>query len=51
MKDTFADVVESWAERIDALRAYSTAGVRPDCDFFLWKINSATRISASSAPS
>ena len=21
-----------------ALRAYSTTGVRPDCDFFLWKI-------------
>jgi chlorite dismutase len=38
MKDGFADVVESWAERMDALRAYSTAGVRPDCDFFLWKI-------------
>jgi len=38
MKDGFADVVESRAERMDALRAYSTAGVRPDCDFFLWKI-------------
>ena len=36
-KDAFADVVESWAERLE-LRAYSTAGVRPDCDFFLWKI-------------
>src|SRR5438309_1331004 len=23
---------------MDALRAYSTAGVRPDTDFFLWKI-------------
>ena len=38
MKDAFADVVESSAERMDSLRAYSTAGVRPDCDFFLWKI-------------
>jgi chlorite dismutase len=23
---------------MDALRAYSVTGVRPDCDFFLWKI-------------
>jgi chlorite dismutase len=38
MKDAFADVVESGAARMDALRPYSTAGVRPDCDFFLWKI-------------
>ena len=38
MKDAFAEVVEGRAERMDALRAYSTAGVRPDCDFFLWKI-------------
>ena len=37
-KAVFAEVVEAWAERLDALRAYSTAGVRPDCDFFLWKI-------------
>src|SRR5689334_18750039 len=37
-KDAFADVVESWAERFTHLRAYSTVGVRPDCDFFLWKI-------------
>ncbi len=37
-KDAFAEVVEDWAGRMDALRAYSTAGVRPDCDFFLWKI-------------
>ncbi len=36
-KDAFAEVVESWAERLE-VRAYSTAGVRPDCDFFLWKI-------------
>ncbi len=37
MKDAFAEVVESWAERME-VRAYSTAGIRPDCDFFLWKI-------------
>ena len=37
-KEAFADVVDDWAERMSALRAYSTTGVRPDCDFFLWKI-------------
>ena len=37
-KDAFAEVVESWAQRMDHLRAYSVAGVRPDSDFFLWKI-------------
>src|SRR6478735_4646577 len=37
-KDAFADVVEAWAERFTHLRAYSTVGVRPDCDLFLWKI-------------
>src|SRR5947207_10285603 len=37
-KDAFAEVVEDWAGRMDALRTYSVAGVRPDCDFFLWKI-------------
>jgi chlorite dismutase len=36
-KDAFAEVVEAWSERLD-VRAYSTGGVRPDCDFFLWKI-------------
>jgi chlorite dismutase len=36
-KDAFADVVEDFAERMD-LRAYSVTGVRPDADFFLWKI-------------
>jgi chlorite dismutase len=38
MKDSFAEVVETWAERMESLRLYSTVGVRPDCDFFLWKI-------------
>jgi chlorite dismutase len=37
-KDAFADVVEEWTTRMDHLVAYSTAGVRPDCDLFLWKI-------------
>jgi chlorite dismutase len=37
-KDAFAEVVEDWAGRMSTLRAYSTAGVRPDADFLLWKI-------------
>jgi len=37
-KDAFAEVVEAWAQRMDHLRAYSVVGVRPDSDFFLWKI-------------
>ncbi len=37
-KDAFAEVVEEWAGRMAALRAYSTIGVRPESDFFLWKI-------------
>ena len=37
-KDAFADVVEEFADRFDHLRVYSTAGVRPETDFFLWKI-------------
>jgi len=37
-KDAFADVVEDWVPRMDSLRAYTATGVRPDCDFFLWKI-------------
>jgi len=37
-KDAFAEVIEDWAGRMDALRSYSLTGVRPDCDFFLWKI-------------
>jgi chlorite dismutase len=36
-KDAFAEVVEDWSGRME-LRTYSTAGVRPDADFFLWKI-------------
>jgi chlorite dismutase len=37
-KDAFADVVDEWSARMDALRAYSLTGVRGDADFFLWKI-------------
>jgi chlorite dismutase len=38
-KEAFAEVVEDWAGRMDSLRAYSVAGVRPDADFFLWEIS------------
>ena len=37
-KDAFAEVVDDFADRFDHLRAYTTTGVRPDTDFFLWKI-------------
>jgi len=37
-KDAFAEAIESFASRFAYLRAYSCVGVRPDCDFFLWKI-------------
>jgi chlorite dismutase len=37
-KDAFAEVVDEWQGRVDALRAYSLTGVRPDTDFFLWTI-------------
>jgi chlorite dismutase len=37
-KDAFAEVVEEFTPRLETLRAYSTSGVRPDTDFFLWKI-------------
>jgi chlorite dismutase len=37
-KDAFAEVVEDWSSRMTSLRAYSTTGIRPDTDFFLWKI-------------
>jgi len=38
-KDAFAEVVEDFAGRMAALRTYSTTGVRPETDFFLWKIS------------
>jgi chlorite dismutase len=37
-KDAFADTLDELADRFDALRCYTTAGVRADADFFLWKI-------------
>jgi chlorite dismutase len=37
-KDAFADVVDELAPRFEHLHAYSCVGVRPDVDFFLWKI-------------
>jgi chlorite dismutase len=37
-KEAFAEAVEELAPRFEHLRAYSCAGVRPDVDFFLWKI-------------
>ena len=37
-KEEFAEAVDSFAERFEHLRAYTTVGVRPDSDFFLWKI-------------
>ena len=37
-KELFAEVVDSFAERFEHLRAYTITGTRPDCDFFLWKI-------------
>jgi chlorite dismutase len=37
-KDAFAEVVEDFTPRFDTLRVYSTAGVRPESDFFLGKI-------------
>ena len=37
-KEEFAEVVDSFGERFEHLRAYTTAGVRPDTEFFLWKI-------------
>ena len=37
-KERFAEVVDDFAGRFEHLRAYTVTGVRPDCDFFLWKI-------------
>ncbi|HLX20848.1 MAG TPA: chlorite dismutase family protein [Gaiellaceae bacterium] len=37
-KDEFAQVVDDFSGRFEHLRAYTTAGVRPETDFFLWKI-------------
>lgn len=37
-KDAFAEVIEDWAGRMASLQTYTVTGVRPDSDFFLWKI-------------
>src|ERR1700743_325995 len=37
-KDAFAEVVDDWAPRFEALRAYTCTAVRPAVDFCLWKI-------------
>ena len=37
-KDAFAEVIEELTSRFEHLRVYSTTGVRPETDFFLWKI-------------
>jgi len=37
-KDAFAEVVDEFAGRMEGLRAYTTTGVRPEADFFLWSI-------------
>ena len=37
-KDAFAETLEEWARRFESLSAYTLTGVRPDSDFFLWKI-------------
>ena len=37
-KEAFADVIDEWAGRIEGLRAYTTTGIRPEADFFLWRI-------------
>ncbi|MBV8563108.1 MAG: chlorite dismutase family protein [Actinobacteria bacterium] len=37
-KVAFAETVEDFSDRFEHLRAYTTTGVRPETDFFLWKI-------------
>ena len=37
-KEEFAQVLDDFSGRFDHLRAYTTTGVRPETDFFLWKI-------------
>jgi chlorite dismutase len=37
-KDALADAIDELAPRFEHLRSYSCVGVRPDVDFFLWKI-------------
>jgi chlorite dismutase len=37
-KEAFADVVDEFAARMEGLRVYSTVGIRPEADLFLWSI-------------
>jgi len=37
-KEEFAQVLDDFSGRFDHIRAYTTTGVRPETDFFLWKI-------------
>jgi len=37
-KEAFAETIEELTDRFDALRCYTTTGVRPEVDFFFWKI-------------
>jgi chlorite dismutase len=37
-KEEFAEVVDSFGEHFEHLRAYTTTGVRPDTELFFWKI-------------
>src|SRR3954466_13954271 len=37
-KEAFAEVIEAFAPRFQTLSAFSTTGVRPETDFFFWKI-------------
>ena len=37
-KDAFAEALDERESSFDALRVYTTTGVRPEVDFFLWKI-------------
>ena len=42
-KEHFSEIVEDAVQRFEHLYTYTTAGVRPDCDFFLWKITERFR--------
>ena len=42
-KEHFADVLDDFHEQFDHLQAYTTAGIRSDCDLFLWKITERYR--------
>jgi chlorite dismutase len=42
-KEAFAETVEEFTPRFEHLRAYTCTGVRPDVDFFLWKITESSQ--------